>query len=78
METMGNRIRQAREARGMSQAELARRIGITRQGMCAIEQSEIDPRAGRIREIANVLRVSGDYLLGLQEEDARYSKTINA
>ena len=49
--TLGERIRQEREQRGISQAELARRIGVSKNTMNMIEESKIDgpsllPRAG--------------------------------
>jgi len=65
---LGARIRRARMRDGMSQAELARRIGISTQGMNLIETGNTpDPAASRVREIARVLRVSADYLLGLHD-----------
>ena len=68
-ETLGKRIRHARIRYGMSQAELARRIGISTQGMNLIEADKTpDPAASRIREIARVLKVSADYLLSLKDE----------
>jgi transcriptional regulator with XRE-family HTH domain len=54
---------------GMTQAELARRIGISTQGMNLIETGNTpDPAASRVREIARVLRVSADFLLGLKDK----------
>jgi len=66
-ETLGDRIRKAREEYGMSQAELARRIRVSSNTLNKIEAgSTPDPRASRIKAIADVLRVSTDYLLGRQ------------
>ena len=63
-ETLGDRIRGARARLRMTQAELARQIGISATAMNAIEADEADPRASRILKIAEVLDVSPDYLLG--------------
>jgi transcriptional regulator with XRE-family HTH domain len=60
---LGTRIRKAREQTHVSQAELARRIGISKQAMNAIEGGATDPRASRIVAIAQVLGVSTDALL---------------
>ena len=60
---LGTRIRKAREHARISQAELARRIGISKQAMNAIEGGATDPRASRIVAIAQVLGVSTDTLL---------------
>ena len=69
-ETVGERIRKARIKYGMSQAELARRVGVSFNAMNRIELGETpDPRASRIRAIADVLHVSTDYLLGKKTAD---------
>jgi transcriptional regulator with XRE-family HTH domain len=60
---LGTCIRKAREYANISQAELARRIGISKTAMNAIEGGHTDPRASRIVAIAQVLGVSTDALL---------------
>jgi putative transcriptional regulator len=60
---LGTRIRKARERVHISQAELARRIGISKTAMNAIEGGATDPRASRIVAIARELGVSTDTLL---------------
>jgi transcriptional regulator with XRE-family HTH domain len=62
--TLGDRIRQVRLRYGMSQAELARRIGISSTALNQIESGKTpDPGVSRIVGIASVLGVSTDYLL---------------
>ena len=62
---IGTKIRQAREHYGMSQAELARRIGISKTAMNDLEQGKTqDPHLSRIVAIADQLRLSVDALLG--------------
>lgn len=60
---VGARIRAARQARGMTQAELAAAVGVTRS---AVAQWETE-RAGQVRanltRIASVLGVSVQFLL---------------
>jgi transcriptional regulator with XRE-family HTH domain len=69
-ESIGKRIRKARVKYGMSQAELARRIKVSLNSMNKIELGETpDPRASRIKAIADVLKVSADYLLGRKDEE---------
>jgi transcriptional regulator with XRE-family HTH domain len=63
----------------MSQAELARRIKVSLNAMNKIELGETpDPRASRIRAIADVLRVSADYLLGRKDADSEELPTLAA
>ena len=40
---LGNRVRELREERGMTQAELGGAIGVTRQTVAAIEQNRYSP-----------------------------------
>ncbi len=70
--TLGDRIREARLHYGMSQAELARRIGISATALNQIESGKTpDPGVSRIIGIARVLGVSTDaLLLGGKDEAA--------
>jgi len=63
-DSLGQRIRRARVRHGITQAELARRIGVSTNTMNNIETGETpDPRASRIKAIAEVLGVTTDALL---------------
>ena len=69
MQTIGERVKAAREKRGVKQAELARKLGCSVNALSMLEHNTIsDPRASRIIGIAEALQVSADYLLGLQED----------
>ena len=69
METIGERVKAAREQRGIKQAELARRLGCSVNAISMLEHNTIsDPRASRIIGIAEALHVSADFLLGLPAE----------
>ena len=68
--SLASRVRTARVRYGMSQAELARRIGVSKNTMNHIESGKTpDPAASRIKAIADVLGVSTDYLLGRCDAD---------
>lgn len=65
MAELGDRIRKARLDYGMSQAELARRIKVSKQAVYDMESNRTrNPGVLYILAIANVLRVSVDALLG--------------
>jgi transcriptional regulator with XRE-family HTH domain len=67
---LGERVRAVRQARGISQAELARRVGVSKNAMNQIEQgSSPNPRANVIRRLAEVLSIPADYLLGVGENE---------
>jgi transcriptional regulator with XRE-family HTH domain len=70
-ELLGDRIRKARIRYGMSQAELSRRVEISKNAMNLIETNKTtDPAASIVKAIADVLQVSTDYLLGRKDEDS--------
>lgn len=57
------RIKALREARGWTQAELARRMSITRNGVNSWEQGLSMPSPTCLVDLAKVFSVSTDYLL---------------
>src|SRR5262249_26536294 len=68
-ESLGERIRKAREYCGMTQTELARRIKVSKQALYQIESGKTeDPGALKIRAIGLALGVNANYLLGLSDE----------
>lgn len=64
-----NDIRALRAARGeMTQAELARRVGVTRQTVIAIEQGRYSPTLELAFQIARVFGVPLDDVFAYPEE----------
>ncbi|MFE8646774.1 helix-turn-helix domain-containing protein [Sphingomonas sp. NCPPB 2930] len=64
MKTVGERIRQAREARGLSQGDLALRVGFAHQSAIGNLESRATGRGGfRLSEISRELSVSVEWLL---------------
>lgn len=61
-----DRIRALREDAGMTQAELARRLGITRSSVNGWEMGLALPSTALLVELARTFHVSTDYLLGLE------------
>lgn len=58
------RLREAREARELSQSELARRLGMQPSAIAHFEGDRRKPSFANVRAIAKALEVSSDYLLG--------------
>ena len=74
--TFGDRLAGAREASGMSQKDLARRLGVRLKTLQAWENDMTDPRANRLQMLAGMLNVSLRWLLtgegdGLEEPSAK-------
>ena len=61
-----DRIKALREARGWTQAELARRLNITRNGVNSWEQGLSMPSPACLVDLAKLFSVSTDYLLGVE------------
>ena len=59
---MENTIREKRKERGMSQEELARRCGVSRQTINAIENNKYDPTLGLAFHLARELETTVDQL----------------
>lgn len=67
---IGERIKQRRMELGLSQRELARRMGYSDNSTLArIEQGKVDVYQNKIVQFSEVLGVSIAYLMGWQEED---------
>jgi len=67
----GERIREMRRKMGLSQEDLARQIGIRGQQVYRYEAGENDPSADILRNIAQILGVTTDYLVGLSDDPTR-------
>ena len=68
---IGDRIRIARKAAGLSQEEVARRAGLSLKGMGEIERGDIeDPHISSLAKIARALGVPVEALIKEEEEAA--------
>ena len=63
-----NSIRSRREEAGVTQAELARRVGVTRQTLIAIEQGKYSPTLELAFQIARAFGVGLDELFQYPED----------
>lgn len=63
-----NTIKELREHAGYSQAELARRLNVTRSSVNAWEMGISVPTTVYILEMAQLFRVTTDYILGASQE----------
>lgn len=61
--TLGDRIAAAREVRGMSVADLARRLGARTETVKRWEADAVEPRGNRMQMLAGVLGVSLTWLM---------------
>jgi transcriptional regulator with XRE-family HTH domain len=61
--TFGDRLTAAREAQGLGQAELARRLGVRLRSVQGWENDTSEPRANKLQMLAGLLNVSLVWLL---------------
>jgi transcriptional regulator with XRE-family HTH domain len=64
--TFGDRLALAREAMGLDQAQLARRMGVKLQTLHGWEDDRAEPRANRLQMLAGMLNVSMVWLMSGQ------------
>ena len=62
---IADRIKLLRESRGLTQTELAKRLGITRSGVNAWEMGITIPSTQYIIKLSLLFKVSTDYLLDM-------------
>jgi len=62
----GARIAEARRRAGLTQVELAGRLGVTQQVVAAWERRNVALRAEQIKVLAEALGTTADYLIGIE------------
>ncbi|MFC3615674.1 multiprotein-bridging factor 1 family protein [Lutimaribacter marinistellae] len=81
--TFGDRVAGAREAAGMTQAQLARRLGVKKATVVGWEDDVSEPRANKLSMMAGLLNVSIMWLLtgegaGAEPPDAEETTDLSA
>ena len=68
-ETLGGKIAEMLEKNGMTQRELAERVGVTEVSMSRYIKGDRIPKGPIIANIAGALHTSTDYLLGQEASE---------
>jgi transcriptional regulator with XRE-family HTH domain len=66
-ETVGERLARIRRERGVTQAELAEKLGLAQPNVSDYERGILRLNADLILKLTGILKVSADELLGLRE-----------
>jgi len=66
---LNSRIRELRTANNLSQVDLAKALGVTKQSVSNWENDNIQPSIEMLIKIAKFFHVQTDYLLGLENEN---------
>ena len=60
----GNRLKELRKAKGLTQAELGNILGVTKASICCYEKETRTPPVETIIDMMALYNVSSDYLIG--------------
>lgn len=60
----GGRVRMMRQLLGLTQADLAKKIGVTNQAIATYEKGKREPSFRNLIKLSGVLNVTTDWLLG--------------
>ena len=63
--SLAEKVKALREQLGLTQAEMARRLGLTRSSVNCWEMGLSVPSAGLLIELSKLFHVTTDYLLGV-------------
>lgn len=79
---IGNRVRELRVKKGLSQQELGAAIGVTKVSICGYESGARIPNLEKLAKLADTLGTSTDYLLGREivvnnEENKTYIGSVS-
>ncbi|MCL2061202.1 MAG: helix-turn-helix domain-containing protein [Firmicutes bacterium] len=72
------RLKELRKERQLSQSKVAAAIGYTQSHIASWELNKNEPTAKAITALANLFKVSSDYLLGLEDEYGNIERNYSA
>lgn len=65
---MQNRLKEIRQEKNLSQADIAKALGVTRQAISLYEQGRREMKLETLKKIADFFNVPVDYLLGISKD----------
>lgn len=68
---MRNRVKEHREALGLTQKELGERVGVSRQAINAVETGKFDPSIWLAYDLATLFGISIENLFVFHQEDRK-------
>lgn len=68
--TFGDRLREARLQKGLTQEQLARQIGVAKSTLTGYEKGNREPDVFKIKRILEILDIDSDYLLGVSRKSS--------
>ena len=74
---IGNKIQELRKKKGISQEELAEKIGVARQTISKWELGETSPDLKQAKELSKIFKISLDELTNNDIKEVLIEKTSN-
>ena len=74
MKTFSEKLLELRRREGLSQEQLADRLGVTRQSVSKWESGAAAPELTKLVALSELFSVSVDYLVGLTDEATPYPR----
>lgn len=71
-------LKMARERKGLSQKDIAESIGVAKSTYSLYESGNREPNVQTIKKIADILNVSADELLGIDDEPQTIAAHLDA
>lgn len=65
---MQNRIKEIRQEKNLSQTDIAKALGVTRQAISLYEKGDREPKLETWQKLADFFNVPVDYLLGISKD----------
>ena len=78
MSDFGTQLKHARKLKGFTQKDLSKKLGVAQSTIANYETNERFPGEVALKEIADCLKVSIDFLMGLSEHPSKTSHTVIA
>lgn len=71
------RIKEAREARGWTQEQLAIEMDTTQQTIQRWETGQTDPKSSIVKEISRILGITVSFIMNVDDEDTNETETLS-
>ena len=76
MDTLGDRLRKARERKNLTQVQVKQRTGINNKTLSGYEKNVSEPDLETLKILANLYEVSVDWLIGNTDDPTPHSKDL--
>lgn len=73
----GERLKKARNDRGLTQEQLAKELGIAKSTLAGYEKGNREPDVFKIKKIVEVLNIDADYLLDIKKTSSYDEKPLD-